>query len=130
MRLRQTMHRPVLRCRRQALREGMTERDSSHEQHRTKRVRRVFHRQRHSLLRPRQAVRQGVAFHDTGPELPRAGSSGPAFPRSGTEVRSGPRTDFSTLYHHRSREFMAAASELYRRTIAVSEAGKRIRLKS
>ena len=83
MRLRQTMHRPVLRCRRQALREGMTERDSSHEQHRTKRVRRVFHRQRHSFLRPQQAVRQGVAFHDAGPELPRQGARAPHFPGLG-----------------------------------------------
>lgn len=129
MRLRQTMHRPVLRCRRQALREGMTERDSSHEQHRTKRVRRVFHRQRHSLLRPRQAVRQGVAFHDAGPELPRQGA-GARISQVWDRSTKRPSPDFSTLYHHRSGEFMAAVSELYRRTIAVSEAGKRIRLKS
>ena len=34
MRLRQAVHRPVLRCRRQALREGGAERDGPHEQHR------------------------------------------------------------------------------------------------
>lgn len=38
MRLRQAVHRPVLRCRRQALREGGAERDGPHEQHRPERV--------------------------------------------------------------------------------------------
>ena len=35
---RQAVHRPVLRCRRQALREGGAERDGPHEQHRPERV--------------------------------------------------------------------------------------------
>lgn len=38
MRLRQAVHRPVLRCRRQALREGGAERDGPYEQHRPERV--------------------------------------------------------------------------------------------
>lgn len=74
MRLRQAVHRPVLRRRRQALREGGAERDGPHEQHRTERVGRVLHGRRHAPLRPRQAVRQGVGVRDAGPELPRQGA--------------------------------------------------------
>lgn len=48
MRLRQAVHRPVLRRLRQALREGGAERDGPHEQHRTERVRRVLHGRRHA----------------------------------------------------------------------------------
>ncbi len=73
MRLRQTMHRPVLRCRRQTLREGGAERDGPHEQHRPERVGRVLHGRRHAPLRPRQTVRQGVDVRDAGLELPRQG---------------------------------------------------------
>ena len=74
MRLRQAVHRPVLRRRRQALREGGAERDDPHEQHRPERVGRVLHWGRHAPLRPRQAVRQGVDVRDAGPELPRQGA--------------------------------------------------------
>lgn len=48
MRLRQAVHRPVLRRRRQALREGGAERDGPHEQHRPERVGRVLHWGRHA----------------------------------------------------------------------------------
>lgn len=72
--LRQAVHRPVLRRRRQALREGGAERDGPHEQHRTERVGRVLHGRRHAPLRPLQAVRQGIGVRDAGPELPRQGA--------------------------------------------------------
>ena len=75
MRLRQAVHRPVLRCRRQALREGGAERDGPHEQHRPERVGRVLHGRRHAPLRPRQTVRQGVDVRDAGLELPRQGGA-------------------------------------------------------
>ena len=71
VRVRQGVHRPLLRRDRPSLREGGAQHHDPHEQHGAELLGRVPRGGRGPALCARQGIRQGIGLHDARPELPR-----------------------------------------------------------